>query len=64
MSTSIQLKDDIDGRIARLLAEIRAAEAKYARLRDSIYTRKATLNRLQAQLALHGEPGSVRPPHE
>ncbi len=47
----------------RLAAEIRAAEGKAQRLRQSIQTRKETLRRLDAQLVLVGEHGGDRSHH-
>ncbi len=54
---------ELQAKRSRLAAEIRAAEAKAQRLRESIETRKETLRRLDAQLALVGGRGGDRPQH-
>jgi hypothetical protein len=51
-------------RAQSLLAEISAARRKEHRLKLAIKSRQETLNRLEAQIALSGEIGPVRPTDE
>lgn len=63
MSTT-DTPEALRARIATLREEIRAAEAKIPRTVESIRTRKTTLARLEAKLALVGEPHLARSYHE
>jgi hypothetical protein len=51
-------------RIAEIGTEINAASLKAHRIEHAIASRKITLARLQAQLAIHGEAGAALTNHE
>ncbi len=61
---TVETPESLRARIGALKDEIRAAEAKIPRTVESIRTRKQTLARLEAKLALFGESHPARSHHE
>mgnify|MGYP001157927882 CR=1 FL=1 len=62
--SSADTHEALRAHIATLRSEIQAAEAKIPRTIESIRTRKQTLARLEAKLALMDEPHPARSCHE
>lgn len=55
---------DLRRRIARLREEVRTAETKIPRMHEAIRTRRLTLARLEARLALESESHPAPHDHE